>query len=508
MIGAMISHILALTLLGASLLLAGCKGPGNIGTDDDRAQPPGGDDVENCTPLTCASAGKNCGTVADGCGGSLECGTCASGATCGAGGSANVCGVGTCTPTTCEAAGKNCGVISDGCSALLECGGCTRPEFCGGGGVQNVCGQDALATQAGCGGVFNPDQVLELHLTMAPADWSALKADTTNSLFFMADFRCAGEAALPFKVGVRRKRSGSDVKPGLKVDFNKFQPGGDWKSLKKISLENGISEGGTTASTTDLVAEYLSWRLMGLSGAYSSRAAFTRLYVNGNLVGTYTNVEQVDKRFLRSRLGDSSGWLYKHSGSSGDGYKTNTTEPNPYAQAMCFWERKGCPAPGASELETYLPRHLDIDQMLRLGGVNTLIGNTDAPLAKQNNYYWYDWAGGGRVYFPWDLDTVMRSSVSFFSPATGVGGGTTMYTNVLFTHWKDDYDVLMTGLLQGALRLSVIHAELDRVERVAGAALDSDPATSGSAASAVLGLKTWWTHRHAEAMAELESHAP
>src|SRR5262249_42203613 len=47
---------------------------------------------------------------------------------------------GSCTPTTCAAQGKNCGSISDGCGGTLTCGTCTAPQTCGGGGVSNVCG--------------------------------------------------------------------------------------------------------------------------------------------------------------------------------------------------------------------------------------------------------------------------------------------------------------------------------------------------------------------------------
>ncbi len=35
-----------------------------------------------CDPLTCAGAGKNCNTMSDGCGGTLDCGGCGSGASC------------------------------------------------------------------------------------------------------------------------------------------------------------------------------------------------------------------------------------------------------------------------------------------------------------------------------------------------------------------------------------------------------------------------------------------
>jgi hypothetical protein len=99
--------------------------------------------VCGCTPTTCTAAGKNCGTTPDGCNGTLSCGTCPDPQVCGGGspGVANVCGEGPCTTeTTCEAAGKNCDSISDGCGSTLECGTCTAPETCGGGGVANVCG--------------------------------------------------------------------------------------------------------------------------------------------------------------------------------------------------------------------------------------------------------------------------------------------------------------------------------------------------------------------------------
>lgn len=46
----------------------------------------------------------------------------------------------TCSATTCAAQGKNCGTLSDGCGGTLSCGACTAPQTCGGGGVPNVCG--------------------------------------------------------------------------------------------------------------------------------------------------------------------------------------------------------------------------------------------------------------------------------------------------------------------------------------------------------------------------------
>ena len=45
-----------------------------------------------CQPATCAAQGLSCGTIPDGCGGTVDCGTCSAVQTCGGGGTANVCG--------------------------------------------------------------------------------------------------------------------------------------------------------------------------------------------------------------------------------------------------------------------------------------------------------------------------------------------------------------------------------------------------------------------------------
>lgn len=45
-----------------------------------------------------------------------------------------------CIAETCEQMGANCGSIDNGCGETLDCGSCDEPETCGGSGVPNVCG--------------------------------------------------------------------------------------------------------------------------------------------------------------------------------------------------------------------------------------------------------------------------------------------------------------------------------------------------------------------------------
>src|SRR5688572_1906560 len=46
----------------------------------------------------------------------------------------------TCQSTSCEAKGASCGSIPDGCGGELECGSCGEGHTCGGAGTPNVCG--------------------------------------------------------------------------------------------------------------------------------------------------------------------------------------------------------------------------------------------------------------------------------------------------------------------------------------------------------------------------------
>ena len=55
-----------------------------------------------------------------------------------------------CEPTTCRKEGKNCGTLDDGCGTTLSCGTCATPNTCGGGGEVNVCGPESCSTADPC----------------------------------------------------------------------------------------------------------------------------------------------------------------------------------------------------------------------------------------------------------------------------------------------------------------------------------------------------------------------
>ena len=103
----------------------------------------GGVDGGVCVAKSCTELGADCGAIADGCGGILECGNCLlAGQVCGAN-KPNVCGgaTTTCAAKSCPELNATCGAANDTCGAILECGPCSVPgEVCGGNGAANVCG--------------------------------------------------------------------------------------------------------------------------------------------------------------------------------------------------------------------------------------------------------------------------------------------------------------------------------------------------------------------------------
>ncbi|MBW2524283.1 MAG: heparinase II/III family protein [Deltaproteobacteria bacterium] len=74
--------------------------------------------------VTCTELGAECGTISDGLGGTVDCGTCTDPETCGGAGIDNQCGRSDCDPLSCADQPGACGEIPDGCGGVVDCGPC------------------------------------------------------------------------------------------------------------------------------------------------------------------------------------------------------------------------------------------------------------------------------------------------------------------------------------------------------------------------------------------------
>jgi hypothetical protein len=152
----------------------GCGGTANCGTCPPGEQcvstPNGGAVCQGttppCTPLTACDAGRACGSQPDGCGGTLDCGTCPQGQQCVSNSTAAVCET-PCTPLTACDAGRACGSQPDGCGGTLDCGTCPQGQQCVSNSTAAVCetsctpltacdaGRACGSQPDGCGGTLD-----------------------------------------------------------------------------------------------------------------------------------------------------------------------------------------------------------------------------------------------------------------------------------------------------------------------------------------------------------------
>jgi hypothetical protein len=342
-----------------------------------------------------------------------------------------------------------------------------------------------------CSHLDDPLQILDLYLEMAPADWEVVRRDTTFDLERPASFRCGDEAPLP--VMVRRKRSDAlpsdadPVKVSLKVDFNDRVSNGKWYTHNKISLESGVIRQRLPGA---LLREGVCWQIMIRSGAIAGAAAWVRVHLNGSLLGVYTRVEEIDKSFLRRRIGEDEGFLYKFDPGPDGVHRRLTREgqPDPFLGDLC-WEPFDSLCPLPADPRASLDEHLVIHQYLTMAAVNTLLGNTDGLMEARQNYFFYN-SAEPRLYFPWDLDLTLlpenldrhphSSEVDrlFFVAAPGL---------------RPYFDRVLRRLCEDTMSEANIDLLLDDVARAVGPAIEADPLNhlEGGFAAELARIRSW-----------------
>ena len=278
--------------------------------------------------------------------------------------------------------------------------------------------------------VFNADALNDLKLVLHSSDWQKLKDNFRDNTYYPADLTWGGITVR--NVGIRSRGLGSrsPIKPGLRVDFDRYSSGQRLLDLKSLVLDNLVQD-------PSMMKEVLSMRLFSRLGLPAPREAFVRLYVNNTLVGLYAVVESIDKRFLQRVFNQDNGNLFEynytfdynfeHLGSDLDRYKTlfdaktneshSTFELFDPIERMVRTANQGSDAtfPGA------MAEFLDLNAFARHVAAENFVAENDGWLgyAGMNNFYLYQF--GDRPQFQvitWDKDnTFLRSDFAIFERA-------------------------------------------------------------------------------------------
>lgn len=176
---------------------------------------------------------------------------------------------GTCTPTTCSAQGKNCGTISNGCSGTLNCGTCGSGQTCG------------VTTPNVCSATCNSANLLYNESFEGSSAWSGLHTQfpATSYAFQMSTAqKFAGSKSGRFELrdtdpmvsnGTRVEVVYDEVKStsDLWYSYRSYYPGnGDYADDSNYDILAQWHQGGGTSPPMAFTARngefFMEWRAM------------------------------------------------------------------------------------------------------------------------------------------------------------------------------------------------------------------------------------------------------
>jgi spore coat protein H len=158
--------------------------------------------------------------------------------------------------------------------------------------------------------LFDSRALHDVHLYIHSRDLQELRARYLEDFHVPADFEWQGIRVRNVGVRVRGLATRSAIKPGLRIDFNRYVAEQAFLGLSSLVLDNALKD-------PSLVRERVSMAFIKRMGQPAPREAFARVYINGAYEGLYALVEAVDSAFLAREIGDGLGYLFEHKFADG-----------------------------------------------------------------------------------------------------------------------------------------------------------------------------------------------
>jgi spore coat protein CotH len=274
--------------------------------------------------------------------------------------------------------------------------------------------------------VFFDDSILqEIRLSINTRDWTSLKVHFTENTYYPADMRWNNQVVR--NIGIRSRGTGSrsGVKPGLRVDFDRFTSGQRFVGLKSFILRNQTQD-------PSGVRERVSMAFFRRMGLVAEREAHVKLYVNNEYVGLFTIVESPDKDFVQKNFAENEGWIYEfhfdnaavaagakpfvfqYLGPSAELYvpvpfKPETHEDDPQGEVIAHWIQ-AINDTNAASWRTSMAQYLDLGKFVRHIAIENFLADQDGMAGDfaPNNFYLYRFINTTRFMFlPWDKSNAL-----------------------------------------------------------------------------------------------------
>jgi spore coat protein CotH len=147
---------------------------------------------------------------------------------------------------------------------------------------------------------FNDASIQDVRLNLNAKDWELLKEYDDENTYYPADLTWNGITVRNVGIRSRGKGTRNGVKPGLRVDLNRYISNQLFLGLKAFVLDNAYSD-------STLVRESVTMKMFARMNLAAPREAHARLFVNNEYAGAYVVVEEIDDTFIARVFGLSEG---------------------------------------------------------------------------------------------------------------------------------------------------------------------------------------------------------
>jgi len=348
------------------------------------------------------------------------------------------------------------------------------------------------------GSIFD-NKIHRIDIFLSNDSWVKMNKNVWDNVYFSSLFVYDQKDSLK-NAGMRVKGNTSREakKKGYRLDLAEFQSQ-TYQGLKNMNLNGNHND-------PSMLREYLSARFLVRAGITAARCNPVMLYVNGTYQGLRNHSEYIDKIFLNSRFGESSGNLYKCSwpadlgwlGSSQQPYK-DLINPSPLNE-RAYELKTNTSKDDYSDLvklidvinnspkdsfEVRLERIFDVNTYLRVLAAEVLMGHWDNYFYNKNNYFLYHRSSDNRfVYIPYDMDNtfgiqwgvpdIQKRNIHAWGNLSSSKSPLT-FKILGVTRWKMAYEQEIRDLIDDAYDTDSLFSIIDNHKTIVSTAIAADP---------------------------------
>lgn len=391
--------------------------------------------------------------------------------------------------------------------SLAACGGEPNQDQPDAGGLDAMAEPDATSEDdaavdpdAGADdaseALFRSDHVLEIEITLDPADWARLRQEpeqlglhggtcgdpSSQSPYNTYSGGVTVDGVATANVGVRKKGnlgSSTSERPSLKIKADEYVAGQRISGLHHLTLNNNRQD--PTA-----ISQCLGYALFRAAGVPAPRCSFAHVTVNGEDLGLYSNVETIKPNFLGRHFASDAGRLYESGGDfvpgGTDGFQPKTEEDNPDCSDLLRIVT-ALQAPD-EQLFDSLDAVVDVDAFLTYWAMEVITDHWDGYANNLNNYFLYHEPTSDKFQFiPWGIDALFTGRQRTTRPMSVFACGSLPWRLYDVPETRDLYLARVRALLDTVWDQDTILAEITRMQDLIEPI--ADPAHTGELAAAI-----------------------